>query len=78
MFDPLIEFDVVLCNESDGFAGFSCAGRSSDAMNVRLGIRRYVVIDDDINVRYVQTTRGNVSSDLKKNHSMFKVIIEKK
>ncbi len=65
MFDSLIEFDVVLWNESDGFAGFAGASSSSDAMDVRLGIRWYVVVDDNINVRYVQTTRGNIGGNLK-------------
>ena len=64
MLNSLIEFDVVLRNESDGLAGFACTSRSSDAMDIRLGIRRDVVVDDDVDVRYVQTTRGNVGSDL--------------
>ncbi len=65
MFDALVEFDVVLWNESDGFAGFASTSSSSDAMDVRLGIRWNVVVDDNIDVRYVQTTGGNIGGNLK-------------
>ena len=56
MLNSLIEFDVVLRNKSDGFSGFARTSRSSDTMDVRLGIRRDVVVNDDIDVRYVKTT----------------------
>ena len=66
MLNSLIEFDVVLRNKSDGFSGFARTSRSSDTMDVRLGIRRDVVVNDDIDVRYVDTTWSNVRCDLEK------------
>ncbi len=56
MFDSLIKFDVVLSDKCDGFAGFASTSCSTDTMDVRLGIRRYVVVNDDVNVRNVETT----------------------
>ncbi len=55
MFDSLVELDVILRNKSDGFARFARTSCATDAMDVCLGVRGNVVINDDVNVRNVET-----------------------
>jgi hypothetical protein len=64
MLNSLVQFDVVLRDEGDGFAGLAGSGCSTDAVNVGFRVCRYVVIDDDVDVGNVQTARSDVGGNL--------------
>jgi hypothetical protein len=60
--DSLVQLDVVLGNERDGLAGAARAGSSPNAVDVVFAVRRDVVVDDDVNVRNVQTSARGLNT----------------
>ena len=55
-FDALDKLDIVLRDERYGLPGASGTGSTADAVDVVLRVCRYIVVDNDINVRNIQTT----------------------
>lgn len=44
----------------DGATFRTCAGRSSDTVNIVFGTLRQIIVDNMLNMRNVQSSRGNV------------------
>lgn len=72
--DTLVQLHVVLRDDRHGLAVAASAGGSPDAVNVGLGVRRNVVVDDHVHVRDVQTAGGHVSGQQYRASLRFKLV----
>lgn len=54
--DALDELDIVLRDQRDGLAGASGTSGTTDTVDVIFRVCRDIVVDNDVDVRYIQTT----------------------
>ena len=50
-------------DQGDGLAAVLCARRTTDAVDIVLGVMRHVVVDDQRHIRHVDTARDDIRSN---------------